>query len=372
MEIVHIGREKEKIEVKEYDQGSYNPNPNEIELTPNKRNTKNSITVLENDNKIFQRNHPVMWRCPNDDTWNTEEACVICGNLKPKEMSRKNRFKVWQILVAMLLAAVMVFFYFNSNAMEAGSAYASVSLDQAQNTQMVQWPTKHPKATQVTPAVSPEGEDAEIAGGECGENVFWTLYGSGTLIIYGEGDMADYDYDDPKDYKQPPWMEYADWIEYLYVDEGVTSVSARAFEECWPLKKAIFAESVTYIGDLAFFNAGLELVVLSASLQQIGAWAFRGCPITDIELPTGLHEIGAGAFASTLITSISIPENVTKMESMVFYGCPSLSSVALSEKVSEIDDHAFAGCESLKSVTINRVCQLGEEAFPAETRVNYI
>lgn len=64
--------------------------------------------------------------------------------------------------------------------------------------------------------------------GENGENLTWTLYDDGELVISGEGGMDWYDVENGK-CKLPPWFDYYDDIDVITVEEGVTSIGRHAF-----------------------------------------------------------------------------------------------------------------------------------------------
>ena len=62
-----------------------------------------------------------------------------------------------------------------------------------------------------------------LAQGTCGENVSWTLKYGGHLIISGEGDMETTGYNSP-------WEDMA--VAKVTIEDGVTSISDRAFNYC--------------------------------------------------------------------------------------------------------------------------------------------
>jgi len=78
-----------------------------------------------------------------------------------------------------------------------------------------------------------------IDSGYCGaqgENLVWTLYDDGELVISGEGEMDWYSVDwDGNKYtvfnpvKRPGWFDYYDRIYVITVEEGVTSIGNDAF-----------------------------------------------------------------------------------------------------------------------------------------------
>ena len=72
--------------------------------------------------------------------------------------------------------------------------------------------------------------DSGFCGAE-GENLTWTLYDDGELVISGEGEMDWYfvDYQWGKLEILPPWYDYLSAIDVITVEEGVTGIGNDAF-----------------------------------------------------------------------------------------------------------------------------------------------
>ena len=87
--------------------------------------------------------------------------------------------------------------------------------------------------------------------------------------------------------------------------------------------------------------------------------------LTSITIPDSVTEIGDEAFFDcNLLTSVTIGNGVTSIGYMAFYNCTSLTSVTIGNSVTSIGDEAFYGCTSLTSVTIgNSVTSIGYDAF---------
>jgi len=135
----------------------------------------------------------------------------------------------------------------------------------------------------------------------CGEGITY-YYRSGTLNIWGDGTMDDY-----QNVSDRPWNIYSDEITHIYIGSEVRS-----------------------IGDNAF--AGLENVTaveLGYELEEIGDNAFAGCTgITSAEFSKDLISIGDGAFAGcTGITQITLPRNITYIGDGAFAGCTGVTDV---------------------------------------------
>ncbi|MBR3939540.1 MAG: leucine-rich repeat domain-containing protein, partial [Bacteroidales bacterium] len=113
---------------------------------------------------------------------------------------------------------------------------------------------------------------------------------------------------------------------------GSSSYYYGSFESCSGLTSVTIPNSVTSIGEYAFYNcSGLTSVTIPNSVTSIGESAFRGC--------SGL-------------TSVTIPNSVTTIGERAFYNCSGLTSVTIGNSVTSIGNSAFSGCSGLTSVTI--------------------
>ena len=74
--------------------------------------------------------------------------------------------------------------------------------------------------------------DSGYCGAE-GENLTWTLYDDGELVISGEGEMdwyyVDYNGENPDVDVPPPWYDYYPVIDVITFEEGVTGIGNAAF-----------------------------------------------------------------------------------------------------------------------------------------------
>ncbi len=82
--------------------------------------------------------------------------------------------------------------------------------------------------------------------GQCGDNVYWNYdSATGKLVISGTGPMYDY-----------VSCFRSSKVKSIIIENGVTSISRQAFEDCKNLESVIIADSVTSIGNWAFYNTG--------------------------------------------------------------------------------------------------------------------
>lgn len=142
-----------------------------------------------------------------------------------------------------------------------------------------------------------------IDNGICGENAQWMLTEDYELVIFGEGAMDDFDWENV------PWYEYREQIVSIIVESGITRIGACAFTE---------SHSVTN-------------VTLPDTLESIGVHAFNNC---------------------TALESVSIPDSVTLIDIGAFYNCNRLTGLELPDQLRELYDRSFYGCNGLTQVTI--------------------
>ena len=152
------------------------------------------------------------------------------------------------------------------------------------------------------------------------------------------------------------------------IPNSVISIGGRAFSCCSNLTSISIGNSVTYIGDYAFYNCSkLEGVVTIPDLvTSIGYATFRGCSsVTRVYIGNSVTSIGDYAFYQCSgLTSVTIPNSVTSIGYATFWGCSSLASVSLGNSLTSIGEFAFNDCSSLTSVILgNSLTSIGHYAF---------
>ena len=213
-----------------------------------------------------------------------------------------------------------------------------------------------------------------LTTGNCGDNVTYSFDEStGVLTISGTGDMKQWpEYDSP-------WC--ADTrIKTLIIDEGVTSIGDRAFQDCRNLSNVKLPNSLTLIYNDAFSNCtSLASVIIPDSVTSIGDDAFEGCiSLKSIEISdnnknySSVDGVLFNKDKSVLViypagktdSVYSIPNSVTSIGNSAFSECTNLSNVTIPDSVISIGDFAFSNSTSLRSVTIpDSVTIIGVSAF---------
>lgn len=109
-------------------------------------------------------------------------------------------------------------------------------------------------------------------------------------------------------------------LEQITLPDTLKRIENNVFEYCTSLKEITIPENVTVIGKNSFLGCtSLETVVLPEGLVEIKADAFKDCPsLKTIVIPQSVQIIGEGAFDNPDLTIIivsddeSIPENFDK------------------------------------------------------------
>ena len=158
----------------------------------------------------------------------------------------------------------------------------------------------------------------------------------------------------------------------------VTSIGDAAFRACFSLASITIPNSVTTIGDFAFYDCGLTNVTIADSITNIGNHAFAVCggltAITVDALNPVYSSVAGVLFNKSQATLIqcpgrkggayTIPNSVTSIGKWAFESCIGLISVTIPNSVTNIGDSAFYDCDSLTSVTIGtNVTSIGNAAF---------
>ena len=197
-----------------------------------------------------------------------------------------------------------------------------------------------------------------IASGSCGysgENLTWTLTGSGLLTVSGTGNIASTDGGDLQ-----PWATVRTKIKTAVISEGVESIGSYAFADCVNLKSVSLPDTLRSIYGCVFWNCGkLETVSIPASVEYILPEAFCGSSgLKSIVVDAGNREY-AGRDGALFLKSMKvllarpagkteghyeIPSGVTTVWDFAFYGNTNLHSVTFPLSVKQVRPGSFTGC----------------------------
>jgi len=106
------------------------------------------------------------------------------------------------------------------------------------------------------------------------------------------------------------------------------------------IKDVVIPNSVTSIGELAFYDNQLTRVVIPNSVTSIGRSAFSYNQLTGVVIPNGVTSIGELAFYNNQLKSVVIPNSVTSISDWAFAN-NGIKSVVIPNSVTSISDWAF-------------------------------
>jgi len=149
-------------------------------------------------------------------------------------------------------------------------------------------------------------------------------------------------------------------------DEPTGYAVTGAFYGCTNLAEVTFAENTQLeeIFKYTFGKTALTEIKIPATVKTIGEKAFENVKLTKVEFLTvgegdnktsALTSIGANAFAGTLLTSFTLPETNAKLTlgKNLFSGCTDLEEVYLSSQVASITN-VFDGCKSDYIISVSK------------------
>ncbi len=241
------------------------------------------------------------------------------------------------------------------------------------------------ETTEIPDSTSISIEDIEIvAQGECGENTEWTLDSNGKLTINSKGSYLH----NEKTYS--PFIEYADLITDVIIEDGITVVGAALFYDLKNIKSVSLPDSLEVILPRAFENCeNLSKINIPKSIRIIKEYAFENTEwlanmqkenplvivnnlvvdgkkcVGDVNIPDGVIRIPYKAFENaTDITSIKLPDTITSIDIRAFEGCINLKEITIPNGLEELSYGLFENCTMLTTVKLHdNVKYINQKAF---------
>lgn len=173
--------------------------------------------------------------------------------------------------------------------------------------------------------------------GVCGNKATYS-YSDGTLTIFGEGEIDDYEY------LGAPWANYVNNIHTLEISNQITQIGQFAFAD---FKNLTTIKSFELNNGEKIYKGDTN--ELTSNIKNIKIWAFMNC---------------------TSLTSISISSE--KIFQQAFYNCKALESVVLNEGVKIIEYGIFVYCPKIKNINIPQSLETIWEAFEGMDGLEFI
>jgi hypothetical protein len=173
---------------------------------------------------------------------------------------------------------------------------------------------------------------------------------TGLTTIHFIGSGAGYDYADSATGAKVLW--YNSTISSLTIDSGITSIGSYSYlKVTGPIT---LPNTVTEVGDYAFYGSTTAHLTISTMLRTVGAYAFSGIAVTSVNLPNTLTFLGDMAFGNcSLLRSVVIPDSLASYEGAPFGECAALNTVTLPISI-DYSLGMFTGCPALKNFNFTK------------------
>jgi len=146
-------------------------------------------------------------------------------------------------------------------------------------------------------------------------------------------------------------------LQKIIVEEGVEEIYEGTFAGIMA-EEIVLPESLTSIGDSAFYKSKISKVTIKSKNATLGACSFNESSLKEIHLPAEYNgEIGYCCFAGSAIEKFKWPDYCSESRSKVgnncFENCDNLREVIFPENQKHIyiEFGTFNDCELLKQLT---------------------
>ena len=168
-------------------------------------------------------------------------------------------------------------------------------------------------------------------------------------------------------------------ITSITIPATVTSIGINPFSFCSNLVSIKVADSNPVYDSRNNCNAiietstntlvvGCKNTIIPNTITFIGDHAFYGSPIVSIDIPISVVEIGLSAFQRcSQLSSISIPDGVTSIRAYAFDACSNITSIKFPYSLTTIGAAAFVGTNLTSIIIPKSVTSIGSNAFSIST-----
>ncbi|MBQ3639295.1 MAG: leucine-rich repeat domain-containing protein, partial [Clostridia bacterium] len=144
-------------------------------------------------------------------------------------------------------------------------------------------------------------------------------------------------------------------LERVTLDERIREIPANFFSGCAALSDIRFSNSLSKIGDRAFYGTAIRSFTVPNAVTSIPYGAFAECKqLTAVNFHSGVRSIGQEAFyRCTRLASLELPTSLTTLGMTAFSGCTSLKTVEIPPSLTDLPEFAFSYCSSLSEIILH-------------------
>lgn len=138
------------------------------------------------------------------------------------------------------------------------------------------------------------------------------------------------------------------------IEQGIRTIYKYAFAHCDGLEKLVLPDTVSVIEEGAFIGCKDLKEIKLAIVSKIGKNAFADTTsLETIDLPNSLTELGDKAFYNSGLRSISLPNSLTKLGKSIVDNCLQLEEIRYPSTLDDSDIFMFKGCPSIKHLVVD-------------------
>jgi len=225
------------------------------------------------------------------------------------------------------------------------------------------------------------------------DGIYYSITSDSTVAVCKEAEdpsgywMGEYWYSGESYYSYSGDVVIPSVVEYDGTTYTVTEISYDTFRGCIEVTSVVLPNTITHIGDLAFFMSGIKSIVIPESVTTIGRKAFNACPIESVIVDENNPVYDSRNSCNAIIETASntlifwcpstvIPGSVTSIGEMAGFGSFSKGSLDIPSSVVSIGERAFVDTY-LSSVICRRITPPSVPAYSFETeyydrQTNYV